>query len=123
MSVTSMEVRPVRRPRELIPARFSKARATEREKLPQEKEAASRTARNAEAREALHVCSAQSCQVQGAQPLLGKAPSSPFVMPDPISLQPAHTDPRFPFRAYCTCHRGPTSLADLGHVASLQPQN
>lgn len=70
------------------PVRSPKAHAMEREKLPQEKEAAPRTAKDAGTREALHVCSAQRCHMQGLQPLLGKAVSLSFFLyvgPEPTS--------------------------------------
>lgn len=64
VTITSVEVRPVGHPEEQTPARFPEAHAAGK-KLPQEQEAAPRTARNAETREASHVCSALSCQAQG----------------------------------------------------------
>ena len=43
------------------------------------------------------------------------------LIPSPCSWHPQI--PGSPFRGYRSCHRGPTSLADLGHETSLQPQN
>lgn len=122
VSITSVEVRPVGHPEEQTPVRFPEAHATGK-KLPQEQEAAPRTARNAETREASHVCSAQSCQAQGPRPLLGRllprySSCTWGLNPPPCSWHPQI--PGSPFRAHHGCHRDPRArpIRDTGVLCS-----
>lgn len=122
VSITSVEVRPVGHPEEQTPVRFPEAHATGK-KLPQEQEAAPRTARNAETREASHVCSAQSCQAQGPRPLLGRLLPRYSSCTWGLNLPPCSWHPQIPgspFRAHHGCHRDPRArpIRDTGLLCS-----